>query len=84
MVIVVLAKGSTDLGKTDIVKHKIVLTDNVPFKTPYRRIPPAMYEEVRVHLKEMFEVDAIKESSSPFSSNVVLSKKERQQFTILY
>ena len=41
----------TDLGKTDLVQHEIKLTDSTPFKEPYRRIPPSMYEEVRVHLK---------------------------------
>ena len=53
----VFSTSKKDLGKTDLVKHKIVLNDNVPFKEPYRRIPPAMYEEVRQHVKEMLEAD---------------------------
>ena len=72
----IFSKGPTDLGKADIVKHSIKLTDDTPFKEPYRRIPPAMFEEVRQHLKEMLEANAIRPSQSPFSSNVVLVRKK--------
>ncbi|MCG8033830.1 MAG: DDE-type integrase/transposase/recombinase [Candidatus Thiodiazotropha taylori] len=72
----IFSKGLTDLGKTNLVKHSIKLTDNTPFKDPYRRIPPAMYEEVKQHLKDMLEADAIRPSESPFSSNVVLVRKK--------
>ena len=72
----IFSKGPTDLGKADIVKHEINLTDDKPFKDPYRRIPPGLYEEVRLHLKEMLEAGAIRESQSPFSSNVVLVRKK--------
>ena len=72
----IFSKGPTDLGKTNTVKHEIKLTDSTPFKEPYRRIPPAMFEEVRQHLKEMLESDAIRPSQSPYSSNVVLVRKK--------
>ena len=41
--------GANDIGKVTSVKHKIVLTDETPFKIPYWKIPPGMYEEVRQH-----------------------------------
>ena len=72
----IFSKSPTDLGKADIVKHKIKLTDDTPFKEPYRRIPPGMFEEVRQHLNGMLESDAIRPSQSPFSSNVVLVRKK--------
>lgn len=72
----VFSTGPTDIGKTNLVKHSIVLEDEKPFKQPYRRIPPSMYEEVRQHLKEMLEIGVIRESTSPYSSNVVLVKKK--------
>ena len=40
------AIGTLDLCKTNLVKHKIELTDYTPIKDRYRRIPPHQYEEV--------------------------------------
>lgn len=64
-----------DIGRTDLVEHEIKLSNNTPFKEPYRGIPPGMFEEVRQHLKEMLQAGAIRESKSPYCSNVVLAKK---------
>ena len=71
----VFSTGPTDLGYTTLVEHEIKLTDDIPFKQPFRRIPPSLYEEVREHLKELLDAGAIRESNSPFSSNVVLVRK---------
>ena len=52
----VFAKSDLDLGKFNIIKHAIKITDPQPFKECYRRIPPHLYEEVKKHLQEMVEV----------------------------
>lgn len=72
----VFPKTSMDLGHTSEVRHKIELTDNAPFKEPVRRIPPAIYMEVKEHLQEMLDIGAIRESKSPWSSNVVIVRKK--------
>ncbi len=69
------SKHDLDLGHTDQITHRINLTDDTPFKERHRRIPPAMFEEVSNHLKEMLELGASKESNSPFASPVVLVRK---------
>lgn len=69
-------EGPTDIGRTDLLKHQIKLTDDTPFKEPYRRIPPGMYDEVRQHVKEMLDVGAIQPSQSRYSSNIVLVRKK--------
>ena len=71
----IFCSSTKDIGKTDLIKHKIVLEDPTPFKEPYRRIPPAMFEEVRQHIKEMLDAGVIRESESPYSSNIVLIRK---------
>ena len=68
----IFCSSTKDIGKTDLVKHKIVLEDLTPFKEPYCRIPPAMFEKVRQHIKEMLDAGVIRESESPYSSNKVL------------
>ena len=65
----------TDLGRTDVVEHEIMLTDDIPFKEHYSHILPALIEEVRHHLKEMMEAGAIQPSKSHFSSNFALVRK---------
>ena len=49
----IFSQGSLDYGRTDHVKHAIRLTDDIPKKLRHRRVPPAMVDEVRDHLREM-------------------------------
>ena len=63
-------------GLTDLVQHEIDLENGQSFKEPYHRIPPTLIQEVREHLKEMLELDAIRRSNSPFSYNVVIVPKK--------
>ena len=70
------ALNDLDLGKTNIVKHTIKLTDYTPFKERYCRIPPHQLDEVRKCLEEMLEIGAIKCSISPWASTVVPVQKK--------
>ena len=70
------SKNDLDLGKCNILKHNIQLTDQQPFKERYRRIPPHLFEELKQHLQEMVEVGAIRRSFSPWASAVVLVRKK--------
>ena len=67
--------SDTDIGTADKVKHHIELADATPFKQKYRRIPPALIDEVRMHVKELLAGGIIRPSHSPFSSNVVPVRK---------
>ena len=70
------AQNDLDLGKTALIKHKIKLTNQTPFKERYRCIPPHMYDDVRAHIQEMLDIGAIHKSHSPWASAVVLVHKK--------
>ena len=72
----VFSKNLLDIGHTKLVEHHIKLSDDQPFKEPHRRIPPGLIEEVREHLQEMMDAGAIRDSESPYSSNVVIVRKK--------
>ena len=72
----VFSKDDMDMGRTNLVKHHIKLTDPVPFKEAYRRIPPQMYDEVKTHLQEMLDLGAVRPSNSPWASAIVLVRKK--------
>ena len=65
-----------NLGKTARIKHKIEVTDWMPFKDCYWCIPPNMYNDVRAHIQEMLDIGAIPKSHSPQASVVVLVQKK--------
>ena len=71
----IFSEGEYDIGSTQLVKHKIQLTDNAPFKQRHRRIPPSMYQEVRDHLHKLLDTGVIRESESPWASAIVLVRK---------
>ena len=64
------------MGKTVLIKHKIQLMDQIPFKEHYWCIPPHMYDDVRANIQEMLDIDAIHKSHSLWASTVVLAHKK--------
>ena len=76
------AKDDTELGTAKGVQHTIRVTDETPFKERPRRIPPAMYNEVRQHVEEMLAAGSIKRLNSPWSSNIVLVRKKDGKLSV--
>ena len=72
----IFSTGDTDIGHCSFVKHHINLTDETPFKQRHRRIPPAMIDEIRAHLEQLYASGIIRPSHSPWASNVVLVRKQ--------
>jgi transposase InsO family protein len=70
------SKHDNDLGKCDIVKHKIILKEGaVPVKQACRRIPPALYDEIGEQIKSMLASDVIRDSISAWCAPLVLVAK---------
>ena len=70
------AHSDLDLDKTALIKHKIWLTEQTPFKERYRCIPPHMYDDVRALIQEMLDIGAICKLHSLWASAVVLVWKK--------
>ena len=75
----IFSQSETDIGLTSSVKHRIELTNTVPFKQRHRRIPPSMIDELRNHLQLLMTSGVIRKSRSPWASNIVLCRKKNGQ-----
>ena len=70
------AHSNLDLGKTALIKHKIQLTDWIPFKVGYQHTPPHLYNDMRAHIQEMLDIGINCKLHSPWASTVVLVQKK--------
>ncbi|XP_069133184.1 uncharacterized protein [Argopecten irradians] len=55
----VFSKDDLDIGHSRLVKHRIEVTDGIPFRQRHRRIPPSMIDEVRSHLQQLLAAGII-------------------------
>lgn len=74
------AKSNNDLGKTNIVKHKIDTGDARPIKQPVRRAPAHLSKEIERNIEEMLEYNIFEPSISPWASPIVLVKKKDNSY----
>lgn len=72
----VFSAHESDLGCTNLISHDIPLTDNIPVRQRYRRLPPSEYDVVKTHINQLLEAQIIRESCSPYASPLVLVKKK--------
>ncbi|RXN22815.1 interleukin-1 receptor accessory -like 1-A isoform X3 [Labeo rohita] len=72
----VFSKHKLDCGKAKGFVHHIHLSDDRPFRLPYRRVPPAQYQKLRSVLSEMEEQEIIRKSYSEWASPLVLVWKK--------
>lgn len=70
------AATDADLGQTRVIEHKIDTGSAPPIKQHARRLPVHMQAEVDEHVDDMLKRNVIEESTSPWSSPVVLAKKK--------
>ena len=72
----VFAANPNDLGRTTVAEHEIHTGDAAPIKQRPRRTPISFKGEEEKEIKSMLEKGVIRESSSPWSSPVVLVRKK--------
>ncbi|KAJ7985093.1 hypothetical protein DPEC_G00348500 [Dallia pectoralis] len=61
----VFSKHHLDCGEAKGFAHRIRLTDDRPFRLPYRRVTPVHYQKLRQVLTEMEEEGIIRKSMLP-------------------
>ena len=71
----VFSKDENDLGWTDLVTHTIDTGDGRPIRQQLRTHPPAHQEEIDKQVSDFMERGVVEPASSPWSSNVVLARK---------
>jgi len=72
----IFSKHSLDCGEVEGYTHRIRLTDDRPFRLPYRRVPPSHYQKLRQVLTDMEEKGIIRKSSSEYASPLVMVWKK--------
>lgn len=72
----IFSKHPLDCGEVKEYTHRIRLTDDRPFRLPYRRVPPAHYQKLRQVLTDMEERGIIRKSTSEYASPLVMVWKK--------
>ena len=76
------ASGREDLGRTNIVKHKILTGDARPIKEPPRRLPLVKREALSQEIQNMLNMGVIEESVSPWGAPVVLVPRKDKRWRV--
>lgn len=70
------AQSDDDFGRTHAATHHIKLVDDKPVSYPYRRIPPALLQEVKDHLDDLAKKGYIEPSDSAYAAPIVIVRKK--------
>ena len=67
----------TDMPReTNVIQHKVKLTDDTPISCKPYPLPYAMREELRNKVDSMLEMGVVGPSTSPYASPIVMVKKK--------
>ncbi len=67
---------TAQVGKTNVLTHKITLSHDMPIKQKPYRCSPAKLQELKAHVEEMLGEGVIVPSTSPYAAPVVLVPKK--------
>jgi hypothetical protein len=70
-------------GRTHLVEHNIVLTDNKPCSQPPYKIPDALKEQVEEQITKLLENGFIQESQSSYSAPLLVVKKRGNKIRLV-
>ena len=71
----VFSRDEFDIGRTNLIPHRIDTGDNRPFRQALRRHPLVHEQYIDETVVKLLENDLIEPAASPWASNVLLAKK---------
>ena len=80
----ICAKSQTEIGRTNLIKHKIYIGDARPISQAPYRINPKNKEFLKKEIVKMEENGIIRKSCSPWASPVVIVDKKGADKQILH
>src|SRR6266480_1031472 len=72
----ICAKSQTEIGRTNIIKHRIITGDAAPIAQPPYRINPKNRDFLREEIVKMEKNGIIRKSTSPWAAPVVIVDKK--------
>lgn len=72
----IFSRHKLGCGKATGFVHRIRLSDDRPFRLPYRTLSPNQYDKLRQALDEMEECEIVRKSNSEFASPLVVIWKK--------
>ncbi|KAJ8406904.1 hypothetical protein AAFF_G00291800 [Aldrovandia affinis] len=78
----VFSRDKLDCGEAKEFVHRIRLSDDRPFRLPYRRVPPGHYQQLREVLSDMEMKGIISKSLSEYASPLVMVWKKNGDLRI--
>lgn len=81
-----LATTTTELGSSDVIKHKIDTQGEMPIRQRPYRATPKQKEEINRQVSDMLKAEIIRPSNSPWAAPVILVEKKTgdQRFCVDY
>jgi len=75
----IFSRSEFDIGRTDILKHRIDTGNNPPHYERLRWHPTSQLPQIDAHVEGMLCHDVIEPAASPWCSNVVMVKKKDER-----
>ena len=72
----ICAQSQTRIGRTDVIKHRIITGDALPIAQPAYRSGPKKLKFIREEVERMEQQRLIRKSKSPWASPVVVVGKK--------
>ena len=70
-----ISRDGTDIGVSKLPPFKLDLSDNTPIYQKPRHFPPPVTEEIEKQCLDLYRLDLIEESNSPWNSPIVPVRK---------